>query len=63
MQSNSHAHFGTFDEMEHVAAALMAQGYTQTDRFEQRCPKQDFFGPNTSRARAKTNTVLLWQSD
>lgn len=63
MQSNSHARFGTFDELEHLAAALMGLGYTQTDCFEARGPKQYFFGPENPARPSEDKYVLLWQGD
>jgi hypothetical protein len=63
MPSNSYARFGTFDELEHVAADLMAQGYTQTDRFEERGPRQYFFGPEHPARPSEDKYVLLWESD
>jgi CheY-like chemotaxis protein len=58
-----HARFGPFDELEHLAANLMVRGYTQTDRYEQRGPKQYFLGPEHPSAPDEKFYVLVWHED
>jgi len=63
IQSDSHAKFGTYEELEEIALDLIGRGFTEVARQDQCGPRQYYLGPEHIDFPALERYILFWKGD